>query len=204
VAVTEPLVAAVRAGKPVLLPTDTVYGLCADPHREDPVLALRRLKGRDAMQPTALMASDLELLLECIPELRGHSVTIARALLPGPYTLVLPNPARRFRWLAGSRPETIGVRVPALTGEARIVLDRLGALAATSANRSGEPDPRRLDDVPPEIRSACAAELDGGELAGVPSTVLDLTGTDPRVLRAGAVAAGAALEAAALALAGES
>ena len=201
-AVIEPLIAAVRAGKPVLLPADTVYGLCADPYREAPVRSLRRLKGRDEMQPTALMASDLELLLECIPELRGHSGTIARALLPGPYTLVLPNPARRFRWLAGSRPETIGVRVPVLTGKARIVLDRLGALAATSANRSGEPDPRRLDDVPPEIRSACAAELDGGELAGVPSTVLDLTGSEPRVLRAGAVSAQDALRAAAGALAG--
>jgi len=202
--VIDRIVAALRAGRPVLLPTDTVYGLCADPYREPPVRALRRLKGRDEMQPTALVASDVELLLECVPELRGRSATWARALLPGPYTLVLPNPARRFRWLTGSRPETIGVRVPVLTGDARAVLDRVGALAATSANRPGEPDPRRLEDVPPEIRSGCAAELDGGELPGVPSTVLDLTGAEPRVLRAGAVTAEGALQAAAQALGGGS
>ncbi len=191
---------AIQAGKPVVLPTDTVYGLCSTPYREAPVRALSRLKGRSETQPIALLTADVDLLFECVPELRGRAGTIARALLPGPYTLVLPNPARRFRWLAGSRPETIGVRVPVLTGDARTVLDRVGALAATSANRTGEPDPRRLDDVPPEIRSACTAELDGGELPGVPSTVLDLTGPEPRVLRAAAVTAEEALEAATRAL----
>jgi len=187
------LVAAIRAGKPVLLPTDTVYGLCASPYQEGPVRALYRLKGRDEHQPTALVASDVETLLDCVPELRGRSGTIARALLPGPYTLVFANQARRFPWLTGTRSDTIGVRVPDLSGDARAVLERVGALAATSANRPGEGDPRRLDDVPPEIRVGCAAELDGGELPGVPSTVIDCTGREPRVLREGAVAAGEAL-----------
>src|SRR3712207_3047792 len=137
----EDVVAAVRAGKVVLLPTDTVYGLCATPYREEPVRRLYRLKGRDDAQPAALVASDVEMLFECIPELRGRSGTIARALLPGPYTLVLPNPARRYRWLTGSRPETIGVRVPDLSGDARAALYRLGAIAATSANLHGGSDP---------------------------------------------------------------
>jgi L-threonylcarbamoyladenylate synthase len=196
----EDVVAALRAGKPVLLPTDTVYGLCADPYRDTPARRVSRLKGRDEQQPLALLAADLDQLLECIPELRGRSAIVARELLPGPYTLVLPNPGRRFRWLTGSRPDTIGIRVVDVPPEARKVLDRVGAVAATSANRTGEPDPRTLDEVPPEIRAACGAELDAGELPGTPSTVLDLTGPEPRVLREGAVAEAEALAAAGLAL----
>ena len=190
---TEAAVAALRAGRPVLLPTDTVYGLCADPYREAPVRLLSRLKGRDESQPIALLVADVDVLLECVPELRGHSATLARALLPGTYTLVLPNPAQRFRWLSGARPDTIGVRVAELPPAARAVLDRVGAVAATSANRTGGADARRLGDVPTEIRAACGAEIDAGELPGTPSTVLDLTGPEPRVLREGAVPAAEAL-----------
>lgn len=189
----EDVVAALRAGKPVLLPTDTVYGLCADPYRDGPVRRVYKLKGRDEQQPLALVAADLDELLECVPELRGRSATIARALLPGPYTLVLPNPARRFRWLTGSRPDTIGIRVVDPPPEARKVLDQVGAVAATSANHTGGADPRSLDEVPAEIRAGCGAELDAGELPGTPSTVLDLTGEEPRVLREGAVSAAEAL-----------
>jgi L-threonylcarbamoyladenylate synthase len=191
--VSDAVVAALRAGKAVLLPTDTVYGLCADAYREAPVRRAYRLKGRVEEKPAALLAADLDMLLECVPELRGRAATLARALLPGPFTLVLPNPARRYRWLAGSRPETIGVRVPDLPPESRAVLDRVGAVMATSANVAGGPDARRLDEVPDEIRSGCAAEVDAGVLPGTPSTVLDLTGVEPRVLREGAVPAADAL-----------
>jgi tRNA threonylcarbamoyl adenosine modification protein (Sua5/YciO/YrdC/YwlC family) len=177
---------AIRAGKLALVPTDTVYGLAANPYLERSVEQLYRAKGRDPQQPTALVASDLEMLFECVPELRGRAGKIARALLPGPYTLVLPNPGRRYRWLTGSTPEAIGVRVPDVTGLARELLERVGAYAASSANARGGPDPCTLDDVPEEIRAAAAAALDCGELAGTPSTVLDFTRPEPRVLREGA------------------
>jgi L-threonylcarbamoyladenylate synthase len=189
----EQAVAAVRAGQPVILPTDTVYGLCADPYREEPVARVYRLKGRPETVPSALVAADVDVLLDCIPELYGRPAVIARALLPGPYTLVLPNPGRRFRWLNGLARDTIGVRVPVLVGEARQVFEQVGALMATSANRHRGIDPRRLDDVPLEIRDACGAVVDGGELPGKPSTVIDLTGPEPRVTRAGAVPAPEAL-----------
>ncbi|HET9324168.1 MAG TPA: L-threonylcarbamoyladenylate synthase [Gaiellaceae bacterium] len=185
---------ALRAGRPVILPTDTVYGLAADAYREAPVRRLYRLKGRGEMQPTALLCADVDVLLDAVPELRGRAGTIARALLPGPYTLVLPNPARRYRWLTGQRPDTIGVRVPELPPESRAVLDRVGAVAATSANLPGGDDPCRLDDVPEALRAGCAAVLDAGELPGTPSTVLDLTGDRPLVVREGAVPAAEALE----------
>jgi L-threonylcarbamoyladenylate synthase len=179
-------VVALRDGKAVVLPTDTVYGLCADAYREPPVRRLSRLKGRDEGQPIALLAAELDVILDAVPELRGRAAVRARTLLPGPYTLVLPNPARRFRWLAGGRPETIGVRVPELATEVRAVLDRVGAVAATSANSHGATDPARIEDVPDEIRSAAAAVIDAGPLPGAPSTVLDLTGSEPAVLREGA------------------
>jgi L-threonylcarbamoyladenylate synthase len=189
------VVDALRAGKLALVPTDTVYALAADPDQERSVERLYRAKGRDPQQPTALVASDLELLFERVPELRGRAGTIARALLPGPYTLVLPNPGRRYRWLTGSTPEAIGVRVPDVTGPARELLERVGAYAASSANARGGPDPCTLDDVPEEIRAATAAALDCGELAGTPSTVLDFTGPEPRVLREGAAPSEEALRA---------
>ena len=178
---------ALRAGRPVVLPFDTVYGLAAEPYHEASTRRLYRLKGRAETQPTALVAADLDYLLECVPELRGRAATLARLLLPGPLTLVVPNPARRFRWLTGSNPETLGVRVPSLTGVTRDVLERAGAVVATSANRSGERDPRRLEEVPAELRDGAAAVVDGGELPGTPSTVVDITGLEPRILREGAV-----------------
>lgn len=182
-------VEALRAGQAVVLPTDTVYGLCASARRAEPVAEMYRLKGRAKAQPTALLASDLETLFESVPELRGRAGDLARALLPGPLTLVLPNPARRFPWLTGTRPDTIGIRVPELEGDAKVIVGRIGAVAATSANLTGAPDPRRLEDVAEAIQAGAAQLVDGGELPGTPSTVVDLTGQEPQVLREGAVPA---------------
>jgi L-threonylcarbamoyladenylate synthase len=186
-------VAAIRAGRPVILPTDTVYGLCASAYREAPVLRLYRLKGRDPSRPTALLAASFDEILDAVQELRGRAAVVARALLPGPFTLIAPNPGRRFRWLTGDNPDAIGIRVPALPEPAKAVLARVGVVAATSANLPGGPDPCRVDDVPDELRSKCAAIVDAGELPGVPSTIVDITDREPRILREGAVPAEEAL-----------
>ncbi len=179
-------VAAIRAGRPVVLPFDTVYGLAADPSSEAPVRSLYRLKDRPATQPSALVARDLDSLLAYLPELQGRSATIARRLLPGPYTLVFANPARRYRWLTGDNPDAIGVRVPELAGPGADVLARVGAVVATSANHPGEPDPATLNAVPEAILEGVAAVVDDGALPGMPSTVLDFTGPEPRIVRDGA------------------
>jgi L-threonylcarbamoyladenylate synthase len=186
-------VAALRDGKPVVMPFDTVYGLAADPHREEPTRRLYELKGRDQTAPSALVARDLDYLLECLPEIKGRAASLARLLLPGPVTLVLPNPAGRFRWLTGTNPQAIGVRVPDFDGPGAEVLAGIGVLVATSANHPGGPDPKRLDEVPEDIRQGAAALVDGGELPGSPSTVIDLTGEKPRILREGALPAEEAL-----------
>lgn len=187
------VVAALRAGDPALLPTDTVYGLCCAPFAPEPVAAMYALKGRAEVQPTAIVAASVDGLLECIPELVGWPAEVCRALLPGPFTLVLPNPAGRFPWLTGGTPGPIGVRVPQLPEPSMRTIEAMGAVAATSANDPGGLDPAILDDVPARIREACA-EIDAGRLPGTASTVLDLTDRDqPRVLREGAVSASDAL-----------
>jgi len=158
-------VAALRGGRAVILPTDTVYGLCALPEHED---VLYELKGRDRSKPVALLAADLETLVAAVP---GLDRSALERYLPGPYTLV-------FR--------KVGVRVPSLPPAAAEIVSAVGVVAATSANLSGGPDPRRVEDIPKEIRAACGAIVDAGELPGIPSTVIDLSGEEPRVLRQGA------------------
>jgi L-threonylcarbamoyladenylate synthase len=194
------VVEAIRAGKPVILPTDTVYGLATSADNAAATERLYQLKGRGAQQPSALLASDLDLLFQCVPELRGRGAVIARTLLPGPYTLVLPNPARRFPWLTGDSPYTIGVRVPELPERARRILEEVGSVVATSANLPGGPDPRRGEDIPAAILERVAAVVDVGELPGIASTVIDFSGPEPRVLREGAASAAAAIERASAAL----
>ncbi len=164
---SEGAVAALRTGRAVILPTDTVYGLCALPGYED---VLYELKGRDRSKPVALLAADVDSLLAAVPSLDRSRL---ERYLPGPYTLVVGD-------------DRIGVRVPDLPPSAAAVVRAVGVVAATSANLAGGPDPRRVEDVPEEIRAACGAIVDVGELPGTPSTVLDLTGDEPRVLREGA------------------
>jgi len=187
------VIEALRAGEPVLLPTDTVYGLAGSATTPEHALRVYALKGRAGTQPSALLTATVEALLDCIPELHGRFEAVARALLPGPYTLVVPNPAERFRWLTGGHGDALGVRVPLLPAPARRVVEAVTCVVATSANEPGGPDPARLDDVPERIRAGCGAELDVGPLPGTPSTVLDLTGPEPAVLREGAVPAGEAV-----------
>jgi tRNA threonylcarbamoyl adenosine modification protein (Sua5/YciO/YrdC/YwlC family) len=172
-------VAALRAGQPVLLPTDGVYGLCCALD-EAATQRLYELKGRAQRQPTALIAAGFAALSAVMPELDVSLV------LPGPFTCIVPNPAGRFRWLTGERPDAIGVRLPELPPEAQRVLAAVGAVVATSANEPGGAPAAALDEVPERIRRGCGAEVDGGRLPGLPSTVVDLTGPTPFVLRQGA------------------
>jgi L-threonylcarbamoyladenylate synthase len=165
------------AGGVAVFPADTVYGLCCDPANADAVQRLYELKGRPAERPAAIMFFAPACLFAALPDLGDRERAALGALLPGPVTLLLGNPARRFP-LAGGPGEggaqTLGVRVPAWSRP----LAPLGTVSTpvlqSSANRSGEPDARRLLDVPASIRAGADLVLDGGELPGVASTVLDL------------------------------
>jgi len=190
----EDAIAALRAGAPILIPTDTVYGLAADASSETAVRRLYRLKGRKEIQPTAVLYASLVQLLEDLSELPEGIVGVARALLPGAVTLVVPNPAARYRWVCGTEG-ALGIRVPVLTSTVAEIVEAAGPVVATSANLPGEPDPRRIADVPRMLVDGVGAVVDGGEVPGLPSTVVDLTGSEPTILREGAMSAGEAFAA---------
>jgi L-threonylcarbamoyladenylate synthase len=171
------IVEALRRGESVVLPTDTVYGLCCDASTREATERLYALKQRELTQPSALLAASVDDLAAALPELDR---TLVRT---GPFTLIVPNPARRFEWICGTTPERIGVRVPDLPPAAAEVVRALGVVVATSANLHGEGDPVSLDDLAPELRAL--ASVDVGPLPGTPSTVVDLTGDEPLILRQG-------------------
>ncbi len=161
-------------GGVAVLPTDTVYGICCDPDNEQAAQRLYALKGRPAARPAAVMFFALEPALELLSELRYDERVALRALLPGPVTLLLANPGLRFAPACRTDPATLGLRVPRLPEN----LQALGSLSRpvmqSSANMSGQPDARTLAQVPASMRDGADLVLDGGELPGRPSTVIDL------------------------------
>jgi L-threonylcarbamoyladenylate synthase len=181
----------VRAGGVAVFPADTVYGLGCDPHSPDAVGRLYELKGRPPDKPAAVMFFALAAALAALPELGDRTRAALERLLPGALTLLLPNPRGRFALASGSDRSTLGVRVPDVPALSGVRL----AVLQSSANRSGGADARRLADVPEQIRAAAGIVLDGGELPGTPSTVVDLRAYEEtgrwEVLRVGLVARGA-------------
>lgn len=180
-------------GGVALFPADTVYGLACGADSREGSRRLYGLKGRPPDRPSAVMFFALDPALEALAELGPATRSALERLLPGPLTLVLPNPARRYPLACGPEPERLGLRVPVLTAERAPLAAVSWPVLQSSANRTGEPDARRLADVDARIRRGVDLELDGGELPGTASTVVDLTSFEGEgtflVLREGAVAA---------------
>jgi L-threonylcarbamoyladenylate synthase len=183
-----PLVAALQAGRTVAIPTDTVYGLACAAHDRVACEALLRSKGRSSGQPTAIVGGTVAGVLEAVlPDLPEAAQERVRRLLPGPLTLVLPNPGRRYRWLCGADPERIGLRVPELDPRLAAAIDRVPALLLTSANVTGAAPAVAFADLAP-VAPITAVALDGGTCpGGIPSTVVDVTGAKLEILREGPV-----------------
>ncbi len=181
----------ISVGGVALFPADTVYGLATEPESRDGVDRLYRLKGRAAEVPAAVMFFDLGLALAALPELGARTREAVERLLPGALTLLLPNPARRYPLACGPEPERLGLRVPLLEGELAPLTSVRWPVLQSSANRTGGADAARLADVDEELRAGVDLVLDGGELPGTPSTVLDLTSYERdgswEVVREGAV-----------------
>lgn len=179
------------AGGVAVFPADTVYGLACDPENRPAVARLYRLKRRTPDKPAAVMFFDLALAFSALPELGSRTRAGLTRLLPGPVTALLGNPVGRFPLACGADPETLGLRVPGLES-----LSSVGRPALqSSANHAGGPDPRRLGDVPASIRAAVDLVIDGGELPGTASTVVDLRRYEQSgswsMLRPGAASEGA-------------
>jgi L-threonylcarbamoyladenylate synthase len=162
----------IRAGGVVLFPADTVYGLACDPDSATAVDRLYSLKGRPPVKPSAVMFFSLAPALEALPELGPRTRGAFERLLPCGVTLLLPNPEHRFPLACGPDPGTLGLRVPDVPLLAGVAIPVL----QSSANLSGGADARRLDEVPAAIRDGADLVIDGGELPGTPSTVIDLRG----------------------------
>ncbi|MGH2876696.1 MAG: Sua5/YciO/YrdC/YwlC family protein [Solirubrobacteraceae bacterium] len=162
--------ACIRSGGVAVFAADTVYGLACDARDPDAVARLYELKGRPPMKPSAVMLFDPGAVLTALPELGERTRAVFGRLLPGAVTALVPNPAQRFPLACGDDPSSLGLRVPdvpALRGVSVPVMQ-------SSANLAGGPDARRLDEVPESIRAGADLVLDGGELPGTPSTVIDL------------------------------
>jgi L-threonylcarbamoyladenylate synthase len=167
----------IAVGGVAVFPADTVYGLACEPDSKEAVQRLYRLKRRRPDKPAAVMFFALDLALAALPELGPRSAAAVRALLPGAVTLVLPNPARRYPLACGAGGggiETLGLRVPAWPPALAALSAVRWPVLQSSANAAGGADARRLADVPEPIRAGADLVLDGGELPGTPSTVVDL------------------------------
>ena len=184
----------ISVGGVAVFPADTVYGLACEPDSKEAVRRLYLLKRRRPDKPAAVMFFALDLALAALPELGPRTSGAVGALLPGAVTLLLPNPARRFPLACGPEPQTLGLRVPAWPPALAALGDMQWPVLQSSANVAGGPDARSLEDVPEAIRARADLVLDGGDLPGTPSTVVDLRGfeRDGRwsVVREGAVAVG--------------
>jgi len=183
----------IAGGDVAIFPADTVYGLAVDPEDATAIRRLNELKRRDPAQPSGVMFFSLGAALATLGDLGAATRAAVECLLPGPVTLVLPNPALRFPLACGDGLDRLGIRVPDLPASLAALATVSRPVLQSSANLHGEPDPRRLGDVPAAIRAAADLVLDGGELPGVASTVVDLSryedSGDYEVLREGAVPA---------------
>jgi L-threonylcarbamoyladenylate synthase len=178
-------------GGVAVFPTDTVYGLACDPARRSAVERLYELKGRPPERPAAIMFFARAAALQALPELAGRERAAVEALLPGPVTLLLPNRRRRFPLACVPDASSLGLRVPLLSGELSALANLTAPLLQSSANLSGQPAVRRVQDLPAALLEGADLVLDGGELAGTASTVLDLRSYqrsgDWSVVRSGAL-----------------
>jgi L-threonylcarbamoyladenylate synthase len=176
----------VAEGGVVVFPADTLYGLGCDPSSPAAIQRIHSLKGRDERKPSAVMFFAPLAMRELLSTLGPRTREALGTLLPGAVTLVVHNPQRLYPLACGEDPERLGIRLieGPLAGTA-------SAIFQTSANRSSEPAPTRFDELAAGILGGVDLAIDGGELGGEPSTVVDLTALDSdgswNVLREGAV-----------------
>jgi L-threonylcarbamoyladenylate synthase len=173
-------------GGVAVFPADTLYGLACDPRSEPAVERIHGLKVRDEGKPSAVMFFAPLAMREVLSAVGPRTRDALGTLLPGPVTAVVPNPEHRYPLACREDPERLGLRLieGPLAGARCAVLQ-------TSANRSGEPAPSRFEDIDPAMLEGVDLTIDGGELGGAPSTVVDLTALDDEgtweVLREGAL-----------------
>jgi L-threonylcarbamoyladenylate synthase len=179
----------VSGGGVAVFPSDGLYGLACDPLDTAAIARIHRLKGRDDGKPSAVMYFSPLAIRELVSGLGPRTKAVVSALLPGPVTLVVANPQRRYPLACRQDPERLGIRL--IGGP---LAGTMSPVFQTSANLSGEPPSARFEDVPDSILDGVDLAIDGGELSGLPSTVVDIASIDEdgswRILRDGALSPG--------------
>ncbi len=179
----------IAAGGVALFPADGLYGLACDPLNSEAIARIHRLKGRDEGKSSAVMYFSPLAMRELVAELGPRTAAAVSALLPGPVTLVVANPGHRYPLACREDVERLGLRLIAgpLAGA-------MCPIFQTSANVSGEPAPVTFGTVADQIRGGADLAIDGGELTGMPSTVVDIASIEEdggwTILRQGALSAG--------------
>ncbi|MFL5899063.1 MAG: L-threonylcarbamoyladenylate synthase [Solirubrobacterales bacterium] len=179
----------ISGGGVAVFPADGLYGLACDPLDAAAIARIHRLKGRDDGKPSAVMYFSPLAIRELVRGLGPRTKAVASALLPGPVTLVVDNPQRRYPLACRQDPQRLGIRL--IGGP---LAGTMCPIFQTSANLSGEPAPARFEDVPEAVVAGADLAIDGGGLPGLPSTVIDVAAIDEdgswRILRDGAVSPG--------------
>ncbi|RKY58350.1 MAG: threonylcarbamoyl-AMP synthase [Candidatus Latescibacterota bacterium] len=170
-----------RSGGAIAYPTETVYGLGADPWDRNAVERIYRIKGRPKEKRFLLVVSDVGMLKGLVGEVPNAAEALMRRFWPGPLTLVLRAGPEAPPWCG----ETVAVRAPGHPGVRELVARFGKALISTSANRSSEPPARTAGEVAERLGEEVDLILDGGLCSGLPSTIVDLSGESPRILRRG-------------------
>jgi L-threonylcarbamoyladenylate synthase len=167
------LAATIAGGGVALFPADGLYGLACDPLNGAAIERIHRIKRRDDGKPAAVMYFSPQAMRELLPSLGPRTRAAIAALLPGPVTLVVANPEHRYPLACRADRGRLGLRLIGgpLSGTVTPVLQ-------SSANLAGEPPAARLEGVDPTIRAAVDLAIDGGELTGLPSTVIDVSGIE--------------------------
>ncbi|WP_238175856.1 L-threonylcarbamoyladenylate synthase [Kribbella pratensis] len=177
---------AIEAGDLVVLPTDTVYGIAADAFKADAVQRLLDAKGRGRDMPPPVLISVVESLDALATDVPDNGRKLCEEFWPGPLTVIC-HAQTSLMWDLGETQGTVALRVPDHENT-RELLSRTGPLAVSSANKSGQPAALDVYDAEEQLGESVAVYLDGGEATGgQPSTIVDLTGDTPRVVRVGAL-----------------
>jgi tRNA threonylcarbamoyl adenosine modification protein (Sua5/YciO/YrdC/YwlC family) len=184
---------AVRSSRLVVLPTDTVYGIGADAFDAGAVRALLRAKHRGPDMPVGVLVGSWSTVDGLVLGMPPQARVLIEAFWPGDLSLVLPH-APSLQWDLGSTRGTVMLRMP-LHPVALELLREVGPMAVSSANVSGRPPASNAQEAQEQLGESVSVYLDGGPSGEpVPSTIVDLTGSEPVLLRAGAVSAEAVSE----------
>ncbi|MFL0578590.1 L-threonylcarbamoyladenylate synthase [Dietzia sp. 179-F 9C3 NHS] len=179
---------ALRSGRLVVTPTDTLYGIAADAFDPDAVTLLLSAKRRGPDMPVPVLVGSWETIDGLVVSTPAPARDLIRAFWPGGLSLIV-NQAPSLNWNLGHTQGTVMLRMP-LHPVALELLREVGPLAVSSANVSGQPPATTVAQAREQLGDSVAVYLDGGECAiGTPSTIVDLTGAGPRVVREGAVSA---------------